>query len=321
MQKFSTQKITEGAILAALFFILSLSSIYLPLVGVFLSFLSPLPILILTIRQGLKISISSAIIGAVLVSIFSTFFQGIFVLFQYGILGIILGYTIAKGYDIYRIFLIGVGTSLLAKAIIIILSMWITDVNPLALNISYMEKSLESSFRMYSKLGIPEENIENIQKSFKDALKFIKIALPSIFILASIFDVFLNYSIAYVVLKRLRYDIPKLPKFRELRGNLSFVIGFLSGLILSVFFGHVPVLFRIGANLQLFFTIVFFILGLSLVSYILHKIKVPGYGRILIYILLIFQPIFSQFILWIGLLDVFFDFRTMIENKFNSKRR
>ncbi len=319
MQGFSTRKIVEGAILSALFFILSLSSIYLPLVGVFLSFLSPLPILILTIRQGLKISLSSAAIGALLVALFSNFFQGIFVFLQFGILGMVLGYTISKGFDVYRIFIIGVLVSLVSKGLIIVLGMWITGVNPLTMNISYMEKSLSSAFGMYSKMGIPKETIEGLEKSFMEALKFIKIALPSIFILASIFDVFLNYAISSIILRKLNYDIPKLPHFRELRGNMSFVIGFLGGMILSIFFGHIPILFKIGVNLQLFFTIVFFLLGVAFVSYLLHRYNVPGFWRILIYFLLIVQPLFAQITLWAGFLDVFFDFRTLIENKFNGK--
>ncbi len=321
MRVFSTKKIVEGSILSALFFILSLSSIYLPLVGIFLSFLSPLPILILTIRQGLKISFFSTIIGALLIALFSNFFQGIFVFFQFGILGMVLGYTILKGFDIYKIFIIGVIVSLISKGIIIVLGMWITGINPLTINLSSMEKSLSSAFKMYSKMGIPEESLKNIESSFKQALKFVKIALPSIFILASIFDVFLNYTVSSIILKKLEYDVPKLPRFRELRGSLTFAVGFFGGIILTIFFWHIPILYKIGVNLQLFFTIIFFILGISLVSYILYKFNVPSYVKILIYFLLIFQPLFAQITLWAGFLDVFFDFRAIIENKFKNKGR
>ena len=321
MQNFSTQKIVEGAILSALFFILSLSSLYLPLVGIFLSFLSPLPILILTIRQGVKISIAAIVIGSLLVGIFSNLFQGIFVFLQFGILGVVLGYTIYKDFDIYKIFVIGVVSSLISQGLVIIFGMWITGVNPILLNISSMEKSLSNAFNLYSKMGIPKENIKQVQETFGSALKFIKIALPSIFLLSSIFNVFLNYAVSSVILKRLNIDIPKLPKFRDLRGNITFALGFLGGMLIFVFFPNSPIITKIGINLQLFFTIILFILGLSFVSFLFHKFNVPVYWRVIIYFFLIFQPVFTQIIMWTGFLDIFFDFRIIMEKKYNNKGR
>ena len=74
----------------------------------------------------------------------------------------------------------------------------------------------------------------------------------------------------------------------------------------------VPLLNRIGINIQVFFTVAFLIYGLSLTSFILERFKIKNFLQWVVYILVCFQPLLSQIITWAAMLDIWIDFRRLI---------
>ncbi len=74
----------------------------------------------------------------------------------------------------------------------------------------------------------------------------------------------------------------------------------------------IPLLNKIGINIQVFFAVVFLIYGLSLTGFILERFKIKNFLKWVIYILVCFQPLLSQIVVWAAMLDIWIDFRKLL---------
>jgi hypothetical protein len=88
--------------------------------------------------------------------------------------------------------------------------------------------------------------------------------------------------------------------------------------VILIFLGakyNLPLLSKIGVNIQLFFSVVFLIYGLSLTGFILERFKIKNFLKWVIYIFVCFQPLLSQIATWAAMLDIWIDFRKLITAK------
>jgi hypothetical protein len=74
----------------------------------------------------------------------------------------------------------------------------------------------------------------------------------------------------------------------------------------------IPLLNKIGINIQIIFAVVFLIYGLSLTAFILERFKIKNFLKWVIYILVCFQPLLSQIVVWAAMLDIWIDFRRLL---------
>lgn len=312
-----TKSIVEGAFLAAITAILFIISLYIPLLGTLVSFLCPLPIIILYLRHSLKFTIISVFVSGILVSIIAGPLQGLMVLLGFGILGVTLGYAIKKELSLIEIIIIGSIASFFSKILILLIGFWFLDINPLLFDVEQIDRVIIQSLSFYRNLGLTAEQLDLLKESLTQTLNIIRIAFPAMLILASIFDVFINYGVARLVLKRFGYTLIGFTSFSKWRASKSFFWSYFLGVI-SIFLGvkyNIPLLNKIGINIQIFFSVIFLVCGLSLVSFILERFRVKGFLKWVVYIFVCMQPILSQIATWAGMLDIWVDFRKLITAK------
>jgi len=316
-EKLPVKSLVEGSFLAAITALLFIFSIYIPLLGTLISFLCPLPIIFLYLRHHLKFTLLSLLVAGFLVSMIAGPLQGIFVLLGFGVIGLTLGYTIKRGYTFNEIIIFGSISSLLSKLLILWLGFWLMDLNPLMFDMQQLDTIIDQSLNFYQGLGLSPEQLTILKDNLTQTLNIFRLAFPAMLILASIFDVFLNYLVSRIVLKRFGYKLPEFISFSYWRASPSCVLSYLVGWIL-IFLGvryNLPLLHKIGINVQIFFTILFFIIGLSLINFFLQKYKIGSIFKWMIYFLIFFLPFLSQFITWVGIFDVWIDFRRLRETR------
>ena len=95
-ERMPTKSIVEGAFLSAITALLFLASLYIPLLGTLISFLCPLPLIILCLRHDIKIALLALFVSFIMVTLLAGPFQGLIAVFGFGLLGIALGVTIKK---------------------------------------------------------------------------------------------------------------------------------------------------------------------------------------------------------------------------------
>ena len=200
-EQIPTKSIVEGAFLSAITAILFLASLYIPLFGTLISFLCPLPIIILCLRHNIRIAFLSLVISFFLVSLLAGPFQGLIAILGFGALGIALGVTIKRKLSLLEILLIGSLTSFISKIFLMLIGLWLMDVNPLLLSLDQIDQSINQSLSFYSNMGLNQEQIETFRDSLLQSLELVRIAFPAMLLIASVFDTLINYWVAGKILR------------------------------------------------------------------------------------------------------------------------
>lgn len=295
----SIRPTVEGAFLAALTVILYLASIYIPILGVFVSFLCPLPVMFLVIRWGARVGILASFVASALVFTLAGLMQAVTCLVGFSLLGIAMGVTVRRKYALPEILILNTGVSLLSKLALVGIALIVAGKNPLVENIRLLEETLKRT------PWIPQ-NLPGTE----GLLELVQLIMPALLLVASLFDTGCNFLLGRWIGKRLGLSFPEIPPFSEWRLPRSVFWVFVLGWVF-VLFGGPSVLGKIGINLQIVTQLLFLFQGLSLVYYFLGRHIRSKAVRVGILAFLMFQPLLSSLLSWLGVFDVFFDFRRL----------
>jgi len=308
-----TKSMVEGALLAALTVLLSVLGIYLPVLGVFIGFTWPVPITILGLRHGLKWSVLATVVSGIILSMLVTPMQALTLVLGFGLLGIVLGEALKRDLSIGKIIWLGASASLLSKILLFFAATFLLGVNSFTENFTMLQKSMEQALAIYKDMGMDKAQLEMMKESLSNIMDLMKIIFPALLVIASIIDTFLNYILSQLILKRLGYPAKKVPPFSEWRLPRWVVWGFITGIIFLIAGQHYKIegLTTIGLNLQYFSSMLFLIQGFSVVTFYLKKYKTNNFLISFILLVLFITPFFVGILVWVGLFDVWFDYRRL----------
>lgn len=295
----SVRSTVEGAFFATLTVVLYLASIYIPVLGILVSFFCPLPVMFLVIRWGVRVGFLASTVASMLIFGLAGLMQAITCLVGFSLLGIAMGATIRKKYALFEVLALNTGVSLLSKLALIGIALAVVGKNPLTENIHFLEETLKRAPWV-------SQNLPNIE-SF---VELVRLAIPALLVVASLFDTICNFLLGRWIGKRLGIPFPDVPPFSEWRLPKSVFWAFALGWVL-IFLGGSTAFGKIGLNLQIVTQLLFLFQGLSLVYYFLGKYIQSKMVRVGILVFLLFHPLLSSFLSLLGVLDVLFDFRKL----------
>ena len=295
--------------LAAITVLLSLLGAYfLP----YLFFITPVPLIILVYRHGMRpgilVAVTSALLGGMVLSTLPTM---VFLLIL-GLVGLAMGGALREGWSPGKIMFIGSATSIAALVLMIIVTSFLLDYNVLESTIELMERSLKQSMNIYDRLGVETNPLlnEDVPGEF---MRMLRLAFPAAILTTAVIMTFANYWLAHLILRRLGVKLPWLRQFRLWRFPWYLAWGYILGQGLPLLARGAPdgnVWFTVGLNLQIIFNYVFLLQGLAILWYFMDKANVAKMLRWLI-IFFMFNPLFMTLIVWAGVLDTWFDFRKL----------
>lgn len=295
----SVRPTVEGAFLSALTVVLYLASIYIPVLGILVSFLCPLPVMFLVIRWGVRIGFLASVVASILVFGFAGLMQAVTCLVGFSLLGIAMGTTIRRRYALFEVLALNTGISLLSKLALVGIALVVVGKNPLTENIRFLEEALKRTPWISQNLPGVESFVE-----------LVRLVLPALLIVASFLDTACNFFLGRLIGRRLGIAFPDVPPFSEWRLPRSVLWAFVLGWV-CIFFGGSTILGKIGLNLQVVTQLLFLFQGLSLVYYFLGKHIHSKVITVSILIFLLFQPLLSSLLSLLGMFDVLFDFRRL----------
>lgn len=315
MQNFSTREIAEAGLMTAIMVILGLGASYIPVIGTLISFLFPVPLIILSIRHSLRTGIMALIVAGIILILFTEPLYGVGFSASFGSIGLVFGYMMKSGKNPNSTVLWGALAFLCGVILIAFLSFIIMGINTFDLYFKMYEESFPTVIDMYKRFGLPTDQIEALSKNWQEIMKFIKQALPSMLLVGGVIISSANYWVAHQVLKRIRIDIPPI-SLSNLRLPPITVLGFFLAFIITAIGIKDPksLAYNIGINLQVIFSVLFLFNGILVVNSWLSKWGLPKVAKIVLFIFIIFQPFFSQLVVWIGMFDTIFKFRKTEEN-------
>ena len=311
----STREIAEAGLMVAVMVLLGLGSAYVPILGTFMSFLFPVPLVILSLRYDLRVGIMTLIVSAIIIALFTEPLYGISISTSFGLVGLIFGYMAKNNRNPNHTILLGALSFLGGVAITAIISFLIMGVNPITLFFKMYEESFPTVLNIYKKIGVSKEQLDLIEKTWNQLMTFIRQALPSMLFVGGIIISYINYWVAYSILKRLKVSIPNPVSLTVLRIPPITVTGFLIAFILVSLGSRNPTgfLYHLGINLEVIFSVLFLLDGLLVVNFWMSKGNLSMAIKIIVFIFIVFQPVLSQIVTWLGLFDTLFNMRRTSE--------
>lgn len=208
-----TSAMVEAGILAAIAVVMALIAMYVPVIGAFVNFVWPLPVIICGMRHGFKYSVMTLIVATIIVAIVISPIQAFFLGAIFGLLGLVLGECMRRHLSATKIMLYGSVGAVVALVLNIVLSFAILDIDPIAMMFNQFDKSLTDMADFYRSHGISEADTQAAVQNYSEMIKMMRVIMPGAFLLSAPMLAFVNYFVAKKVLSRLGETFEDLPPF------------------------------------------------------------------------------------------------------------
>jgi uncharacterized protein YybS (DUF2232 family) len=314
MQNQQTRKLTNGAMMAAVFTVLLAVSVYVPLLNVVTTLFLALPVAWYSAKYDWK---ASALFAAV--CLFLAFIIGGLLSLPLALihvpLGLVIGLSIYYGKSKLFMFM-GSGVVLLLSIMLQYLaSIWLFGINVIEEMMTAMEASYKQTSAMMERFGAPNEDydefISQIMFSFETLL-------PALLVLSVFMIVWILLLLLLPILKRLGTDVPKFPPFRDMKLPKSVLWYYLIVLLVPLLSdfqpGTMPYMIFINASIVLQFLM--FLQGVSFYHFYIHQEGWPKWVTVLVSILAF--PLLS-FTSIVGIVDLGFDIRGWVKRAHEFK--
>ncbi len=295
----------EAALIAAITTIFAISIVYIPVLSISIA-LIPVPFMILAYRRGNKYAILSFITFSLLIGILTELIYAGFLLLIFGPMILAMGHYIKKQKEPYAVIGIGTITSVFSILIIFRIVSYIGNINiidEITLVIGdIVDKQVEVLKTM---------NVDVL--SANEVLDYLLMIVPGMFIIQSMIAAFGNYYITVNILKRFSPDNIELPQFSNFKLPKNIVFGSFIIFALSYLTKYIKGIHHTGllANVTLLFVFMFFIQGISVISYLIKRTKIPRTVRILLLIAILFISPLLTVVSFVGLMDAIFNIRNI----------
>lgn len=323
----TTRGLVEGALMAALAFVLILGST-LPLLGIFFTLVLSLPITIATVRHGSFTGGLSAFLAALLTGLFLGPLSALSVGLQYMLLGWIFGYMLYHRKSSSKTLQAGVLTAAVSALLLFCISLGLMGFSPDNISAT-LDQYQSEMFDMYQSSGMLDlmtqqgMSAAQVKDMLQQTLHWMVQILPAMFILTRIVTAVLAYLITLQVLKRLRIRIPRIQTIQKWGLPFSFVwvLILVWALWLAGDYIQNPFLNILTLNSLILCGALLFFDGVSLSCFWFkfNQLSTPMKVFGIIFVVLFFSGFLVACIL-LGLADLLFDFRKLrVDNKMVRK--
>jgi len=305
------KKIAAGVGFTCLIFA---ATLYIPIIGFISVVVIPLPVSYYRYKLGRSaggmILAVSAIVMAVMAEGLS-FDMALFAVLL--VLGFVLGEMLEEGASVEKTVLypclsvIGSGV-----ALALLYSAFSQTALSSLVNL-YVKQNLDLTLELYRQMSMPEETIQTLSRSLETIQYVLVRVIPGMAVMSTLFVTWVNLLmtrslVRFRGLKTLNFG--SLTRWKSPEILVWVVIA--GGLLLLI---PVKSLKIIGLNIVIALIMIYFIQGISIVSFYFDKRKFPRILRGVLYGLIGVQQLFSLLVIGLGFFDLWIDFRKIDKNE------
>lgn len=321
MNRIQTRALVEGSIFAAITVMIGIIKFYIPVIAV-ISIVWSVPTILIAFRHGFKVSVYSAIVSSILVTIMTQPIEGLGFFIGFGLPGIVMGYLLKKKLSPEKIILITGFVLAICGFVSIYLAMLAvgTDIIKaydklfIEMQNAYNE-AINSMSDAYSKMGIRREDLLKGSEAFAKNLELVKMIVPAGILMSGIIMSFINFKLTRLVLKKINYYINDVKPFSQWALSNKWKIIVMSILLctaVELYLVKLPQLNILSMNIFSIITAILALQGLSVIKFYLDKYAVPKALKVIIILLLFYS--LGNVILLISVFDMLFDLRKLQES-------
>lgn len=312
-----SKKITEGALLTAIFIVLLFLVLFVPIIGTIGLFALPIPFIIYASKHGFTPALLMLTVAIAISFMIATAASLPFTIFA-GIGGIFIGVAIHRNLSPYETLARGSLGFIVGFLLIILALQFLLNIN-----IYYeIDKLITESMNMIrtfieqTGVGTSEEQI----KLFEDQMNLYKDLLPSSIAIVSLFFAFISQWLSYKILNRMGNVKRAFPPFKNLNFPVAIIWFYFFALILSlVELDPSSGLYLVVQNTLALLTVFVAIQGFSFIFFYADHKKAHKAVPITILIVTLIIPFLFMFIVRIiGIIDLGFSLKERIANSENK---
>lgn len=313
MHQTNTRPTVEAGVMSAIAIVFALISAYVPVLGVFVTFLWPVPIILLGVRHGFKWSVMATVAAGIMSAILITPLRAVNIVVGFGLIGLVFGHAFRQGFGPFKTIIWGSVVCLISNLALAGLTFFIMGVNPFDFQGEAMEKAAVQAFEIYRSLGVPEATIAQMENQIKTVMTMFQLLLPAALAIGSIAQTFLNFALARAVLRRLGHPTPSFPPFREwtLPHWMLLVAALAAGSLYAGQYLSQDLLYRFGVNLLWATSVIFFGQGMALIYFLAEKYNLSRLMRNIILIMIITSGFLQLVTVFAGVFDLAADYRRL----------
>lgn len=303
-----TRKLTEGAVLLAVYAILLLITLYIPIIGSIVNLFIALPFIFFAAKNDWKNSLVF-LMSSVLLSLIVGTILAIPLALAYGMTGIVIGSFIRMQRSRSQTFIAASIVFLINLVGAYVVSIIFFNVNYITESFDLIRSSTQEMNGIMS--TVDEAAAEKYIKGIKEALDLLESLIPSLFVLSSFIIVFFIQLVSIPIIKRFGIIVDGWKPFRDLTLPKSLLWYFLLVLIASYIIKPEEGSYWFAALVNIIFILQLFMTlqGLSLVYYFTYVRGLPKALPIIITILLFVMPLILSIIRILGIMDLGFNLR------------
>lgn len=307
-----SRKITDGALLIAVYVVLLLLVMFIPFVILFGVFILPIPFVFYAARHDWQPALMMLIATIVVSSIFATVISLPLTLLA-GIGGVVIGTAIKHDVSAYDTWARGSIGFIVGLVLNILFIQLVLDVN-LNEEIDLMiQDSMNFAKVLLDQTGLIGESEEQLKLIEEQMSMFVDL-LPSSLAVMGIVMAFLSQWLSYKMISRIDNKTLSFPPFRKLNLPTSIVWFYLIILVMSLFdLTNNSTLYLIVINAMVVLTVLLIIQGFSFIFfYTNHKNIHQSIPIILVISSFILPFILLFFVRLIGIIDIGFSLKEKI---------
>ena len=306
--------LAEALAAAAVCLVMALAVISLPVLDIVAELLFPLPLIMLALRQGF----SNAVAGWLLLLIGSSLLfhpaNGILLSIQFGGVGLVLGYAFRKGWKPLHsyggtVFIAALGAVAGVAASLLVSGMPLSTLTDAVNGIADQYEQLLTSTGIANTLVAQGIDPATVVESMRETVLRL---LPAGIIVSSMLIASLCYLVAVKILRKLKYRIERMPRFRDWRLDWRISWGLILGLA-AYLLGHyqsVAWLSTVGSNLIYVFGTVMAVCGMAFQVWAWRERMIP---LLTIFLFVLLVLISVRYAIWfciiLAVLDPLLDLR------------
>lgn len=309
-----SKKITHGAILMAIYIILLLMTIFVPLFVLIGVFIIPIPFVIYAAKYSWKPSLLLVVLAIIFSLMFATFISLPFTIIA-SLGGIAIGTSINKKLSSHETWARGTIGFVIGLLFLLVFSQYVLDINWETAIKSAIEESIITTEMIMDKSGMKQN--ENQLSLIKEQMESLLLLIPATITIMSIFLSFITTWLSYRIINRMDQTKYAFVPFREFNFPISiFWIYFV--LIIFSFFNTTPPnsLSIVVLNGIIIVISLMIIQGFSFIFFYAHEKKWNRSIPIIIVVISFLLPGIMMFIIRIiGIVDLGFSMKNRIISK------
>ncbi|HLR02331.1 MAG TPA: YybS family protein [Virgibacillus sp.] len=297
-----SKMITEGALLTVLYSILLVIALYLPVVGMVVFLILPVPFIIFASRYNWKPSLLMGLV-AILLSIFIAAGATMPMTVLVAVGGIVTGCAIYKGLKPYETWAAGTIGFAIGLVFVYAFVQVVLKIDIMAM----FDEAVDESLNLVESMDIMNQINDDMYQMFTEQVMILKDLIPAGIVVMSILYAFVGLWLSYKIINRIEGKQKGFPPFRKFDLPTSVIWIYFLALIFTFFDIDQQSFLYIGVvNIIMLATILLTIQGFSLIFCFSHVKKWPKAIPIISIFLGLLLPVLFYIIRILGIIDLGF---------------